>query len=311
MIMARGIGAQPMRVVDLFAGLGGFSEGARQAGMKIVYAANHCPTAVDYHARNHPETFHECQDLRQADFTKLPEYDVLLASPCCQGHSKARGNDKKQSDASRATAFAVIDCVDMTEPEWVIVENVDEFRDWRHYDYWLAMMQTMGYDMTPHIIDAARCGTPQNRKRLFLVGRKGAGTVQFELPDFQAPSADDIIDWTSGKWSKIADKAPKSQARIANGRKQYGDRFIFSYYGSTKSGRGINRPIGTLTTKSRWGLVDGDRMRMLSIPEAVKAMGFPDDTQLPTAAVHANRLLGNAVCPPVAKWLCDQIQSVA
>lgn len=78
-----------MDVIDLFAGAGGSSEGARQAGARVVWAANHWRLAVDIHERNHPETQHECQDLMQADFSALPPCDLVLASPACQGHSKA------------------------------------------------------------------------------------------------------------------------------------------------------------------------------------------------------------------------------
>ena len=45
-----------MRAVDLFAGAGGFSEGARMAGLEVVWAANHWPVAVEWHAANHPDT---------------------------------------------------------------------------------------------------------------------------------------------------------------------------------------------------------------------------------------------------------------
>lgn len=70
-----------MTAVDLFAGLGGFSEGARLAGVRVAWAANHWQAAVDTHARNHLETAHSCQDLHQADWTRVPAHDVLLASP--------------------------------------------------------------------------------------------------------------------------------------------------------------------------------------------------------------------------------------
>jgi len=80
-----------MDAIDLFAGLGGFSEGAEQAGVRVVWAANHWPAAVQVHANNHPETEHVCQDLQQADWTQVPKHDLLLASPACQGHSRARG----------------------------------------------------------------------------------------------------------------------------------------------------------------------------------------------------------------------------
>jgi hypothetical protein len=38
-----------MRCIDLFAGAGGFTEGARLAGARVVWAANHWPLAVQYH----------------------------------------------------------------------------------------------------------------------------------------------------------------------------------------------------------------------------------------------------------------------
>jgi len=55
-----------MRAIDLFAGLGGNSEGARQAGVSVVWAANHWQSAVEVHAANHPDTQHLVQDLHQA-----------------------------------------------------------------------------------------------------------------------------------------------------------------------------------------------------------------------------------------------------
>ena len=73
--------------VDLFYGLGGFSEGAKQTGA-VLFAANHWAGALEYHARNHPEIWHECQDLMHIDWRRLPDISdgILLASPACQGH---------------------------------------------------------------------------------------------------------------------------------------------------------------------------------------------------------------------------------
>ncbi|MGH8758958.1 MAG: DNA cytosine methyltransferase, partial [Burkholderiales bacterium] len=88
-----------MKAIDLFAGAGGFSTGAQMAGCKVVWAANHWPTAVDIHAANHPGTMHACQDLRQTDWRDVPAHDILLASPACQGHSRARGKERPHHDA--------------------------------------------------------------------------------------------------------------------------------------------------------------------------------------------------------------------
>ena len=127
--------------VDLFAGSGGFSEGGRQAGVKVLWAANHCPIAVDCHSRNHHGTEHACQDLHQANWSLVPRHSLLLASPCCQGHTRARGKDKPQHDASRSTAWAVVSCCEYHRPREFIVENVPEFREWALYPAWQSAMQ--------------------------------------------------------------------------------------------------------------------------------------------------------------------------
>jgi DNA (cytosine-5)-methyltransferase 1 len=98
-----------MRVIDLFAGAGGFSTCAGMAGAQVVWAANHWRAAVVIHKHNHPDAIHVCQDLHQADWSQVPEHDVMLASHSCQGHSRARGKDRPHHDAARSTAWAVVD----------------------------------------------------------------------------------------------------------------------------------------------------------------------------------------------------------
>ena len=68
-----------MKAADLFAGAGGFSIGARLAGVPVVWAANHWPAAVHVHERNHPDTAHACQDLQQADWATVPAHDLRRA----------------------------------------------------------------------------------------------------------------------------------------------------------------------------------------------------------------------------------------
>jgi len=108
--------ATQLTAVDLFAGLGGNSEGATQAGVRVVRAANHWPEAVRVHTLNHPEAEHDCQDLQQANFHDWPDFDIMLASPACQGHTSARGKERAHHDATRSTAWAVIACAEAKRP---------------------------------------------------------------------------------------------------------------------------------------------------------------------------------------------------
>lgn len=302
-----------MRAIDLFAGAGGFSTGATMAGCAVVWAGNHWPAAVQVHADNHPETAHVCQDLHQADWTQVPAHDLLLASPACQGHSRARGKDRPHHDAQRSTAWAVVSAAEYHRPAFVIVENVPEFTRWVLFPAWTAAMRAMGYAMAQHLIDAADHGVPQHRQRMFLVLSRSSAPLALRLPERAHVSAASIVGFDAGRWSAIhkPGRAPATLARIQSGRAAHGDRFLTAYYSNEKGGRSLQRPVGTITTRDRWAIVDGDRMRMLNVTECRRAMGFPDTYRLPQRAKDAMHMLGNAVCPPVARDIIDAIKAAA
>lgn len=304
-----------MKVIDLFAGAGGFSTGATMAGCEVVWAANHWPDAVEWHSKNHPEAMHLCQDLHQADWSQVPKHDLMLASPCCQGHSKARGKTKgnPQHDASRSTAWAVVSAAEYHRPEFVIVENVPEFLSWKLYRPWELAMNALGYSVAPHVIDAADYGAPQNRIRMFLVLSRSASPMMLQLPKGRHSPASSFIDMKAGKWQPV-DKPGRAKAtleRVRAGRSAHGDQFLISYYGNTKTGRSLDRPIGTITTRDRWAIVDGDRMRMLSRFECRDAMSFPDTYQLPDNHRLAVHLMGNAVCPEPVRQIITAVRAAA
>jgi DNA (cytosine-5)-methyltransferase 1 len=304
-----------MTVIDLFAGAGGFSTGALMAGCRVVWAANHWQSAVEVHAINHPGALHVCQDLHQARWQDVPAHDIMLASPCCQGHSKARGkaSGNPQHDASRSTAWAVVSAAEYHRPAFAVVENVPEFLKWSLFPAWSMALEALGYSLAPHIIDAADHGTPQHRERMFIVLAKSKAPLTLHLPRRDHVAASSFIDFTAGRWQPIdkPGRAPATLARIAAGRRVHGDRFISSYYGNEKGGRSLHRPIGTITTRDRHAVIDGERMRMLSVPEARAAMGFPASYILPDNQRTAMHMLGNAVCPPVARDVLLAIKEAA
>jgi len=292
-----------MRAIDLFAGLGGFTEAARLNNINVVWAANHWTIAVDYHKKNHPGVTHYCQDLQQANWHQVPAHDLLLASPACQGHSHAKGKERNHHDGTRATAWAVVACVEVHRPALAVVENVTSFLSWSLFPAWQSAMEALGYSVSPHTIDCADLGVPQSRERVFIVCTRSKHPIKLKLPKRTAKSAGEIIEWGQHKWSNII-KPRRSLAtllRVAKGREAFGDRFVMPYYGSGsgKTGRCLSRPIGTITTRDRWAIVDGDKMRMFQPSECRKAMTFRDDYHLPANKRTAVHLLGNAV-PPLA-----------
>lgn len=285
------------------------------AGVQVVWAANHWPAAVQVHANNHPDTLHVCQDLQQADWTQVPSHDLLLASPACQGHSLARGKERAHHDAQRATAWAVVSAAECHQPAAFVVENVPEFARWTLYPAWCAAMNALGYALAPMVLDAADHGVAQHRRRLFIVGTRSKHPIELRMQQHTHVPAASVIDFATGRWTPVhhARRSRATLHRIENGRRRFGHRFVAPYYGSGsgETGRSLDRPLGTVTTRDRWAVIDGERMRMLTTGEARAAMGFPDTYQLPARHKDAMHMLGNAVVPPVARDVINALRAAA
>jgi DNA (cytosine-5)-methyltransferase 1 len=156
---------------------------------------------------------------------------------------------------------------------------------------------------------------PQERERLFLVCTRSRAPLQLTLPKRPHVPVNEVLDWNAPKWTPIEKpgRSVNTLRRVASGRARFGDRFVAPFYssGSGLTGRSIHRPLGTITTRDRWMVVDGNRMRMLSVPETKAVMGFRADYLLPKAKHEAKYLLGNAVCPPVPTDLLTAIKAAA
>ncbi len=296
--------------IDMFAGLGGFTESAEQAGVNVVWAANHWPAAVACHKRNHPRVAHCCQDLQQANWEIVPRTHIVLASPACQGHSRARGADRPHHDACRSTAWAVVSCLESHHQMAFVVENVPEFVKWPLFPAWRQAIETLDYQISVNVLDAADFGTPQHRLRVFIVGMRSEPPMSLALP--QAPHlvpASSFIDFNAGGWSRVhkPGRAAATLERYHDGRKRFGERFAFSYYGNSHAARCLDRPIGTITTRDRWAVVDGRHMRMLTASECQAAMGFRSDYRIPEDHGEAVFMLGNAVPPPMGSAVVRQV----
>jgi len=318
-----------MKAVDLFAGWGGFSEGARMAGVEVVWAANHWQLAVDAHAVNHPGTKHSCQELGgDTNYSRLPDFDLLLASPACQGHSRAahpsRANTDRvrvHHDELRATAWAVVGCADTCLPKSIIVENVEDFRNWRLYPRWRGCLEDLGYHVQELVLRLSHFDTPQRRDRLFVVATRKP--VELGLPVVDAsnrrrvlsiePAFGPCIDWDADvPWTAVRNATPAVKDRIARGRAKLGRRFIGQHVGDGGGLVPLDEPIRTITTKDQWFVCRDDEYRPLTIRENARAMGFRDDYFWPKATrKNTIKGIGNSVGPRLAKRLIEVVSAVS
>jgi DNA (cytosine-5)-methyltransferase 1 len=328
-----------VRAVDMFAGWGGFSLAIEQAGVRLIFAANHWPLACQAHKLNHPEILateeEMCQDLSQYNWNNLTEppfadYELLTASPACQGWSTAgRVRRRRYHDNLRATMWAPLDCIDVTQPKAVVIENVISVRQWPLYPIWRQALEFLGYSVKEYVLRASYYGVPQARERLFVVGvRRKVKT----WPEFQRTTPDEEpfgpyllnpddprVEDTWKDWTVPGVVAAGGIKRIKAARARIEDElgdpdsmpFLIQDVTGHR-GRTLDQPIATITCQDQWSVVDGDFYRRLHVREYARGMGFPEDYQWPAVTSKSANIkgLGNAVCPPVAKMLIERVVDV-
>jgi len=308
-------GSTVVRALDLFAGIGGSTRGARLAGVEVVAAVDSWQLAEQTYLDNHTwvRFFRDkCEHLDPKVIRRrIGRIDLLIASPECTSHTCAKGSAKR-SETSRRTAFEVIKFARHLKPRWIVVENVVHMRSWKRYDEWVRTLESLGYKLRQQILNAADFGVPQSRKRLFVICDSEAAPKEVR-PINARPrrSARELID-PNGTYafaalrSKKRAKATLERAKRAMSAVGAREPFLLVYYGSDGAGgwQRIDAPLRTITTVDRFAFVrptaNGHEMRMLQVPELKRAMGFPAYYVLNHGTRRDQiKLLGNAVCPPV------------
>lgn len=165
-----------LRVVDLFAGAGGLSEGFRQAGFKIAGGLDSDPDAMATYGLNFPEARSITGDLRQSPIREqlrdvLKTTNVLVGGPPCQAFSQVRNHTRVIDDPRNSLYREFVHVLGEMKPLGFLMENVtgiDQMGVREQISLDLALDGE--YVVEPQVLDAADFGVPQTRKRLFFFG---------------------------------------------------------------------------------------------------------------------------------------------
>ena len=295
--------------IDLFCGAGGTSTGvenARYAGeqcAKVIACVNHDANAIASHAANHPDALHFTEDIRTLELSPLMAHVermkkiypnaliVLWASLECTNFSKAKGGQPRDAD-SRTLAEHLFRYIEAINPDYIQIENVEEFMSWgdmdenghpiskdkgRCYEKWRRNVMKYGYDFDWRILNAADYGAYTTRKRFFGIFAKRGLPIVFPEPTHCKDGKTDmfgrlekwkpvkeVLDFSDEGESIFCRKKPlaeKTLERIYAGLIKFVaggmDAFI-SRYNTTRpqdTVKSIDEPCGVLTTANRFAKV--------------------------------------------------------
>jgi DNA (cytosine-5)-methyltransferase 1 len=171
------------------------------------------------------------------------------------------------------------------------------------------------------VLDAADFGVPQTRRRLFILCDRDHEPRAVVRRKRKRRTARDVIE-LDGEWPsrplRIPERAEATIERAERGIAALGRGrpFLIVYYGSDGSGgwQSLDRPLRTLTTLDRFGLVAWEgkepMLRMLQVDELRRAMGFPKDYRFAHGARRDKiKMIGNGVCPPVMEAVVETLIS--
>ena len=296
-------------VIDLFCGAGGLSEGVEEARLdgnrcgKVVCCVNHDKNAILSHDANIPDALHFIEDIRTLELSPIstiverirqlyPDAMIMLhASLECTNFSKAKGGQPRDAD-SRTLAEHLFRYIDVIDPDYIQIENVEEFMSWgdmdengkpismdkgRLYQKWVRNVKKYGYNFEHRILNAADFGAYTTRKRFFGIFAKKSLPIVFSEPTHCKGGRQDMFSRLE-KWKPVKDVldfsdegttifrekplAEKTLERIYNGLIKFvaggKDAFLVKYNSMNRTGKynapGIDEPCPVVTTQNRLGV---------------------------------------------------------
>lgn len=222
--------------IDLFCGAGGTSTGVENAKYenmqcaKVIACVNHDANAIASHAANHPDAIHYTEDIRTLNLSGLVAhvnkmkmqypnaYIVLWASLECTNFSKAKGGLPRDAD-SRTLAEHLFRYIEAINPDYIQIENVEEFMSWgdldekgkpiskdagRLYQQWILNVCKYGYCYDHRILNSADYGAYTSRRRFFGIFSKNNLPIVWPNPTHSKNGGNTLFGQLD-KWKAVKD----------------------------------------------------------------------------------------------------------
>lgn len=177
-----------MKVIDLFAGVGGLSLGFKQAGFSIIFANEYNKLIAKSYSLNHPKTIINTEDIRDLNIKKvfgkyINKIDVLMGGPPCQGFSQ-KGKRVGINDERNYMFKHFFEVVRLVKPKVVLLENVPSILTAANGYFKKQIEQSfkdLGYQVESKVLKAEDFGVPQTRRRAVFLGNKC--NLKLNLPE--------------------------------------------------------------------------------------------------------------------------------
>jgi DNA (cytosine-5)-methyltransferase 1 len=314
-----------MKVVSLFAGIGGFDLALERLGHEIVYTNEWDKYAAQIYEKNfkHKVDTRSITDVPTGD---IPDHDLLVGGFPCQAFSIA-GKRGGFEDTRGTLFFEIARILKDKRPPYVLLENVKgllSHDNGRTFETIMRTLTELGYELSWQVLNSKNFGVPQNRERVFIIGHLGgvsrpkvfpitgegteivdsrdvAGTLQADY--FKGDRTGGYVVKTqrfplrfqqrnqreiSGDYAYTLDSANTGGIVQLNMPKHSNDRVY--------SPEGLSPTLNTMQGGMRQPFIVNDiKIRKLTPTECERLQGFPDGWTEGVSDTQRYKQLGNAV----------------
>ncbi len=306
-----------LKIIELFAGIGGIGLGFKNVGCKCVWANDLDKFCKFTYEKNFPSIPFILGDIRGIDSSEIPDFDILCAGFPCQpfslgGVTKNNSLNKPHgfADKTRGTLFyEIVRILSDKRPRAFLLENVKHLLNHNLGETFNVIKQTfaqLGYSFN-HAVINSNLLVPQKRERLYMIGFK-ENNSNFRFPEISdvKPKIKEILEdqipekyvITNNLWTYLK-KYKKRHIKKGNG---FGYGCVdFNGQSRTLSARYYKDGSEILIP------VDSRNPRRLTPRECARLQGFPDSFKIPVSDCQAYKQFGNSVTVPIIEKLAKSL----
>ena len=320
-----------IRVLDLFCGGGGLSEGFLRADYDIIAGVDASEDFLATYERNHEDALAIQADLSEVDpqtfFEAHPvdpdAIDVVIGGPPCKGFSIAGHRDP--DDERNYLVGAFIDYVAFVQPAAFVMENVPGITSMEGGDTLRSILEGFrqaGYGKPAYeTLNAADYGTPQTRRRVIFQGRRDGSRPTYpnrtHSPAGQTTLSGErlepyvtVADALGGRAveslpnHETTDHSPEMVERISE---VDAGESLYESYGDSWRRLDPDEPAITIKENHNAPFIHPEADRVGTVRECAVLQSFPDDYIFEGPKSTQLKVVGNAVPPRLANAIAEAL----
>ena len=299
-----------MRVVSLFAGIGGLDSGFIQNGYDVIWANDFDKYAVKTYQSNYKNPI-ILGDLNEIGLNSIPSTDIIIGGFPCQPFSMM-GEMKGFEDTRGTLFFRIVEIINNqiergSKPKALVLENVRNLKLHDNGNTFKVIKKTLedlGYVVYDKILNSADYGVPQTRNRTFIV------CFSNKKSEFHYPPKIKLENTLQDLLEKNVDNKYYLSERILPTILSNGTG---GYRGKSEIDLKIARPLCATMAKMHRACQDNyvtqhGKVRRLTPRECARLQGFTDDFLIPVSDTQAYKQFGNAVTVNVSNAVAAMVK---